>query len=100
MVFGPPAADLLDVGIDELHLLSVNLLNAVEGGVVEHVRAHPCLGQCFEVFARVVQGAIDHAGDQRHLVDRLPVYRVFVRHVGSFGSGHSGFGRRFGAPAG
>ena len=53
------------------------------------VRAHPCLGQRVEVFARVVQGIVDHAGDQRHLVDGLPVHWVFVRHVGSFGLGPS-----------
>jgi len=80
---GLPAADLLGVNVDELQLLSVDVLDPVEGGVVEHVWAHPCLGQRFEVLARVVQRAVDHAGDQRHLADRLPVHRVFVRHVGS-----------------
>ncbi len=48
-------------------------LDPLDGRVVEDVRPAFRLGQRGEVLARIVKKGIDHAGDQHHLADRLPV---------------------------
>ena len=75
-----PAADLPRVDIHELELLGVNLVDAVDSRVIQYVRARPCPGQRLDVRAGVVQGTVDHAGDEGHLTDRLPVHRIGMRH--------------------
>ena len=80
--FGSPALDLLRVDIDELELLAMDTLDPIDGGVVEDMGLDPCFGQGLDVVAGVAEGAVDHAGDERHLADRLPVH--------GFGRGHAG----------
>jgi hypothetical protein len=64
------------------HLLGMHLLHPIDGGVAEHVRPVLCLAQGAEVLKRVVQRRINHAADQRHLADRLPVHLAGFRHGG------------------
>jgi hypothetical protein len=72
---------LLGVDIDECKLLTVDALDPVDGGVIEDVGAGTPFGQGLEMIAGVIEGTVDHAGDERHLAERLPVHR--------FGHGHS-----------
>src|SRR5208282_6808990 len=53
--FIAPAADLLGIDFDVVHLLGMHLLHPIEGGVVEYVRPVFCLAQRAEMLARVVQ---------------------------------------------
>jgi hypothetical protein len=80
--FLAPPADLLGVDGDEFRLFRMDSFDPIDSGVVEHVRRGSCFGQSREVLARVVERGIDHAGDQRHLTDRLPVHPVTGRHAG------------------
>src|SRR5208282_5568823 len=82
-LFPAPAADLLGIDFDVVHLLGMHLLHSVDGGVVEHVWPVLCLAQRAEMLARVVQRSINHAADQGHLADWLPVHLVGFRHAGA-----------------
>jgi hypothetical protein len=69
------------VDIDELQLLGVNPLDPADRGVIQHVGPGTGLVQCPYVIAGVVQRAVDHAGDEGHLADRLPVHWVGIGHA-------------------
>ena len=72
--FVPPALNLLRIDIDELQLLAMNSFHPVDGGVVENMRLGTCFRQRLNMVGGVAQGAVDHAGDERHLADGLPVH--------------------------
>ena len=55
---GSPAVDLLGVDVHEHQLLNVDLVDAINGGVIQDMRARLCFGQRLDVLARVVQGAV------------------------------------------
>jgi hypothetical protein len=78
----PPAPELLGIDIDELQLLTMDAFHPVDGGVVQDMRLGTCFGQRLEVVSGVSQGTIDHAGDERHLADRLPIDVFGRRHTG------------------
>src|SRR5208282_4028455 len=80
--FVSPATNLLGVDVHELHLLGVNAVDAVNGSVVHDMRARRCLSQRLDVRARVLQRLVDHAGDERHFADGLPVHRLGMWHGG------------------
>src|SRR5271166_3245644 len=92
--FVSPATDLLGIDVHELHLLGVNAVDAVNGSVVHDMRAHRCLGQRLDARARVVQRLVDHAGDERHFADRLPVHRLGMWHGGFLCLGSRPLARR------
>src|SRR5271170_4843844 len=81
---GSPAADLLRVDVHEFQLLGVNPVDAVNGSVVHPVRALTVayLGQSLDERTRVLDGPVDHAGDEGHFADRLPVHWIGMRHAG------------------
>src|SRR5271170_4470293 len=81
---GSPAADLLRVDVHEFQLLGMNPVDAVNGSVVNHVRALTVarLGQSLDERTRVLDGLVDHAGDEGHFADRLPVHWIGMRHAG------------------
>jgi hypothetical protein len=81
--FGSPTTDLLGVDVHEFELLVVNPLDPVDGGVIQQMGPGSRLGQRFDVIACVVQRTVDHAGDEGHLADWLPVHWVCVRHEGT-----------------
>lgn len=74
-------AAVLCIDIDERKLLMVNALHPVDGGVIEDVRVGTPFGQGLEMIAGVAEGAIDHAGDEGHLAERLPVHRFGRGHI-------------------
>jgi hypothetical protein len=60
-LFRAPAVELLGANVDEFRLLDMQLVNPIDGGVVEHVRPVFCLGQRTEMLVRVGQRSIGRA---------------------------------------
>jgi hypothetical protein len=90
---GPASAGSALQNIDKLHLLAVDAFHPVDDGVVENMRLGACFGQRLYVVGGVAEGAVDHAGDEWHLADRLPVHAFRRAHTGiSADQAVTGFG--------